>query len=82
MHSVLLHAKSLKMSWQVFAEHRAVFFDIFADQTESTRAVPLLTWEKTAAGTRRWQFSTPDDALVQMPRSGRRDSRRRDRNRG
>jgi len=61
----LQHAKSLKTSWQVFGEHRAVFFDIFADQTESTRAVPVLTWDKSADGTRRWRFDPPDDALVQ-----------------
>jgi hypothetical protein len=63
---VALHAQSLKLSWQVFTEHRPTFFSIFADQTEGTRAVPLLTWERTAAGTRRWQFDTPDESLLQM----------------
>ena len=50
------HANSLGTSWQVFGEHRAVFFEIFADQTESTRAVPVLTWETAVDGTRSWQL--------------------------
>jgi hypothetical protein len=62
---VALHAQTLKLSWQVFTEHRPVFFSIFADQTESTYAVPLLTWERTATGTRTWHFGAPDDALLQ-----------------
>src|SRR5688572_11211881 len=63
---VALHAQSLKLSWQVFTEHRPLFFSIFADQTESTRAVPLLTWERNTAGTRRWQFAAPEASLLQM----------------
>jgi hypothetical protein len=58
------HASSLKESWTVFGEHRAVFFDIFADQTESTRAVPVLTWDRTADGKRTWQFGAVGDDVV------------------
>ena len=59
------HANSLKLSWQVFTEHRPLFVAILADQAEDMRAVPVLTWERAADGTRRWQFDTPADALVQ-----------------
>ena len=62
---LMQHANSLKQSWEVFTEHRPLFFAIFADQTERTRAVPLLIWERTADGKRRWHFDAPDDALVQ-----------------
>jgi hypothetical protein len=59
------HANSLKTSWRVFGAHRAVFFDIFADPTESTRAVPLLTWERVAHGNRKWQLESQKARLVQ-----------------
>jgi hypothetical protein len=59
------HANSLKTSWQVFGEHRRVFFDILADQTDDTRAVPVLTWERHADGRRAWQFKSPDESFVQ-----------------
>jgi hypothetical protein len=59
------HANSLKTSWEVFGEHRAVFFDIFADQTEGTRAVPLLTWERAADGKRSWHFEAASNDLMQ-----------------
>src|SRR5688572_31180626 len=58
------HASSLKTSWQVFGEHRAVFFDIFADQTESMRALPVLTWERAGDGKRSWQLGAVGDDVV------------------
>jgi hypothetical protein len=58
------HAKSLKSSWQVFGEHRAVFFDILADQTEGTRAIPILTWERAADGNRSWQLGAAGDDII------------------
>jgi hypothetical protein len=56
----LQHAKSLKSSWQVFSEHRRLFMSIFEDQSENTRSLPVLTWEKRAGGERKWRFDLPD----------------------
>ena len=64
------HANSLKTGWKVFGEHRAVFFEIFADQTDGTRAVPMLAWKKAADGKRAWQFKEPDDDLVEALKAG------------
>jgi hypothetical protein len=51
------HAASLKSSWQEFARHRDLFVAISADQSESKRVVPLLSWAKNGSnGTRRWRF--------------------------
>jgi hypothetical protein len=58
------HANSLKLNWQVFTEHRPLFFSIFADQTEKTRATPVLTWTRAAGGARKAHFDAPDDAVV------------------
>jgi hypothetical protein len=58
------HANSLKNSWHVFTEHRHVFYSIFADSSERTFAMPVLTWERTAEGKRHWHFDALDDALV------------------
>jgi hypothetical protein len=60
------HANSLKLSWQVFTEHRPLFFAILADQMENTCALPVLTWKTNADGKREWQFDTPDGALAQV----------------
>jgi hypothetical protein len=59
------HAASLKLSWEVFTEHRDLYMAIFRDQTESTRAVPILTWEKGLDNTRRWRFEPPEPRLVE-----------------
>jgi hypothetical protein len=62
---MLQHANSLKLSWQVFSEHRHLFVAIFADQTENTRGLPVVAWEKSIAGARMWRFDTPKGSLVQ-----------------
>lgn len=56
----LQHARSLRSSWEVFSEHRRLFMSIFEDQSENTRAVPVLTWEKSEDGTRKWRFDDLD----------------------
>jgi hypothetical protein len=61
----LQHANALKLSWQVFARHRELFIAIFEDETESTRVVPVVTWEKSPVGARKWQFDALDPTLVQ-----------------
>ena len=58
------HANSLGTSWRVFGEHRAVFFDILADATEGSCAVPALTWVTSADGKRAWQLGPVDARLV------------------
>jgi hypothetical protein len=63
------HVKSLKLSWEVFAQHRELFIAIFDDQTERTRVVPILTWEKSPNGARKWRFDSPDGPLVEVLRS-------------
>ena len=59
------HADSLKLSWQVFADHREVFIEVFEDDTENTRVLPIVTWEKSPGSARGWRFGALDQALVQ-----------------
>ncbi len=58
------HADSLKLNWQVFANHREVFIEVFEDDTENTRVLPIVTWEKSPGSARRWRFDALDQALV------------------
>jgi hypothetical protein len=60
------HAKSLKSHWEVFGEHRDLYVAIFEDVSEATRAVPILTWEKSAGGVRKWRLEAPDPSLVSV----------------
>ena len=60
----LQHAKSLKFAWQVFGEHRDLFMAIFEDLSEATRALPILSWEKSASGMRNWRFDALDPTLA------------------
>jgi len=60
----LQHANSLKFAWQLFGEHRDLFVAIFEDVSETTRALPILSWEKNAAGVRNWRFDAPDTSVV------------------
>jgi hypothetical protein len=62
---LLQHANSLKLSWQAFAQHRDRFIAAFEDQTENTRLVPVITWEKSPGGARSWQFDDLDRSLVE-----------------
>jgi hypothetical protein len=62
---LLQHARSLKLSWQVFAAHRDLFISIFEDETETRRVVPVINWERSPDGTRKWQFEGLEPALVQ-----------------
>jgi len=62
---LLQHAESLKYSWQVFSSHRDVFTAVFEDETENTRVVPVVTWEKNRGGGRKWQFDGLDQTFVQ-----------------
>ena len=59
------HADSLKLNWQVFTDHRQLFIDIFEDQTENTRVLPVITWEKSPDGSRTWLLDELDPAFVQ-----------------
>ena len=59
---LLQHASSLKLSWQVFSQHRELFIAVLRDQTESTRVVPVITWQTSPAGTRKWLFEPLDQA--------------------
>ena len=49
----------------MFSEHRDLFIAIFESETENTRVLPLLTWEKSPSGARKWRFDAADGALVQ-----------------
>ncbi len=58
------HADSLKLSWQVFTSHRDVFVEVFEDETESTRVVPVITWEKGQNAARGWNLDVLDNTFV------------------
>jgi hypothetical protein len=60
------HAKSLKFSWHEFARHRQLFISMFEDSSESVRVLPVVTWVKNQAGTRRWEFGALDAALLRL----------------
>ena len=62
---LLQHANALKFSWHEFARHRDLFVRILEDQTESRRALPIVSWSKDATGRRSWRLGPPDDALSQ-----------------
>ena len=62
---LLQHANSLKLSWHEFTRHRDLFIAIFEDETENTRVVPILTWEKSPGAIRKWRFNDLDRNLVQ-----------------
>jgi hypothetical protein len=61
---LLQHANSLKLSWHEFAKHRELFIAIFEDESENTRVLPVVTWEKSPDGARKWRFDGLDRALV------------------
>jgi hypothetical protein len=58
------HVKSLKSNWEIFGQHRDLFVTIFEDQSEAAKVVPILTWEKSPAGVRKWRFDELEAALV------------------
>jgi hypothetical protein len=62
---LLQHVNALKLSWQVFSQHRELFVAIFEDEAENARVVPVVTWEKSPDGARKWQFDAMDPTLVQ-----------------
>jgi hypothetical protein len=55
------HVASLKSHWQTFGEHREVFVSVFADQSESTRIVPVVAWQTSPDGRRRWKLNNAVD---------------------
>ena len=65
-HNLLLqHVASLGLSWQVFSRHRERLIAVLEDESEARRVLPIVTWEKTAAGVRKWLLEGPDDGLLE-----------------
>lgn len=62
---LLQHANSLKVSWHEFARHRELFIALFEDEGESRRVLPVVTWEKSQGGARKWRFDGLDRTLVE-----------------
>jgi hypothetical protein len=56
------HVASLGANWQTFGEHREVFVSVLTDGSEGTRVVPLVCWQTTADGRRRWKLDVEVDA--------------------
>ena len=48
------HVKSLQANWRTFGEHRDLYMQVFQDQSEQTRVLPVLGWEKDSDGKRHW----------------------------
>ena len=46
------HVNALGVHWRTFEQHRDVFMRVFEDQTEGTRAVPVVAWQTGPGGTR------------------------------
>jgi len=61
----LQHAASLKRSWQEFSRHRELFIAIFEDESEKTRVLPVVTWERSPGGARKWQFESLEQGALQ-----------------
>jgi hypothetical protein len=59
------HVKGLGDNWRIFAEHRAAFMSTFADTSETYRVAPVVSWETTADGKRRWLLDSIDTSPFQ-----------------
>lgn len=66
---LLQHAASLKQHWHEFSRHRELYISILQDASEQRRALPVISWQKTGDGVRRYKSDVDRqivDAMTEM----------------